>query len=600
MANFPSDHMTARSRRDAWMHDNERGLALAADGDWAEASEAFAAAADTLARTLPSESRGSHEPLALVLSNLAQAYFRSGRVDDAMLQAQRACALRVAIAGEDGMPVARARMDLAVMLASAGRLDEATMLVQRSISAIEHRVGEEDARLAIVLENAARIALAAGQPANAEPLLIRLHALLDVHELSTSRAEALLTRVAAARAGQQATQKAAHAASQALADEAMAAPALAAVSSDAGTEALEADDVGADVHEAEAGDIEARDAHAEERTEERSAVRSETPEALSAFDDDAAARIYAHASIAEHEEWEDQPLRDAVAVTDVLLRTTPSGVPVIPAAPVLEPPTLDDSAIVLEEADALLDTMDLTDVLPAPSLREPDAGEMLSLEPTPAGGVEFDLDLAFDEPGVTDASSLDGLDMVDFAPTEPLAPSADAPSTEARLAEAPRAEEPPSPVPFPTSSGRLTLDFGVEHGMIDDEDLIQGPPVSTPVPDALEAAPLTPSAPTIVPVTQVVSAGPTNGIAPIADIVQTAPVMDGPSAANAAPTSPTPPQAAASRASGATGARSARRSSDEGAVLPKPEPSGGKGKLIAIIAGVVAVGGGAAAFFLLR
>ena len=32
-----------------------------------------------------------------------------GRIDDAMLQAQRACALRVAIAGEDGMPVARAR-----------------------------------------------------------------------------------------------------------------------------------------------------------------------------------------------------------------------------------------------------------------------------------------------------------------------------------------------------------------------------------------------------------------------------------------------------------------------------------------------------------
>ena len=158
MSNFPSDHMTARSGRDAWMHDNERGLALASDGDWTEAIEAFAAAADSLARTLPSDARGTHEPLALVLSNLAQAYFRCGRLDDAMLQAQRACALRVAIAGEDGMPVARTRMDLAVMLASAGRLDEATMLVQRSISAIVHRVGEEDARLDIVLETAGRIA----------------------------------------------------------------------------------------------------------------------------------------------------------------------------------------------------------------------------------------------------------------------------------------------------------------------------------------------------------------------------------------------------------------------------------------------------------
>ena len=90
----------------------------------------------------------------------------------------------------------------AVMLAAAGRGDEAMALVQRAIAGIEHRVGDEDARLATVLENGARIALAAGHPANAEPLLLRLHALLDAHELSTARADTLLARVAAVRAKQ--------------------------------------------------------------------------------------------------------------------------------------------------------------------------------------------------------------------------------------------------------------------------------------------------------------------------------------------------------------------------------------------------------------
>jgi tetratricopeptide (TPR) repeat protein len=181
-----------------WSHDNDRGLTLAADGAWPEAAAAFQAAADALAQDLPLRP-ATHEPLALVLGNLAHACFKAGRMDDALQHAQRTCALRVAIAGEDGMPVARARMDLAVMLASCGRGEEAMTLVQRAIAAIEHRVGDEDARLAIVLENAARIALALGSPSNAEPLLLRLHALLHAHELSTGRAEKLLAKVAEVR-----------------------------------------------------------------------------------------------------------------------------------------------------------------------------------------------------------------------------------------------------------------------------------------------------------------------------------------------------------------------------------------------------------------
>jgi tetratricopeptide (TPR) repeat protein len=526
MAIFSSDHMAAPSGRDAWQHDNERGLALAAGGDWTEASEAFAAAADSLARALPSDSRGAHEPLALVLSNLAQALYRCGRLDDAMLQAQRACALRVAIAGEDGMPVARARMDLAVMLASAGRLDEATMLVQRSISAIEHRVGEEDARLAIVLENAARIALASGQPANAEPLLIRLHALLDAHDLSTSRADALLTRVANVRAAQQA---------------------IGHTGAAGGTV-----DASTTAHEAR-GPVDAEEVHVE--------VHDETPVALPAFDGEDAAQVYAHATVAEHEEWEDQPLRDAVAVTDVLLRTTPSGVPIVPAAPAPASEPMQVSAAV--------------------------------------EGLAFDLDLAFDEATPTstetsvstDDAALGDVDLVDFVlPASMIPPGASPPPAAAAPINTP-----------PAMVGRLSLDFAVEHGPPEDETVIEGPPISSPVPGDVDVAPSSRPTPTVVPVTPIITSGPTIGIAPMADIVRTGPLMDATPAGGAK--SPTPAASTATRTerpTGPSGERPVRRSAEPRVVLPKPAPPKKTGTVVAIIAGAVVIGGAAAAFFLLR
>ncbi len=184
--------------RGGWTDDNDRGLSLAAAGDWADAAVAFQAAVDALTADEPLRP-ATHEPLALVLGNLSHACFKAGQLDAAIQHAQRTCALRAAITGEDGMPVARARMDLAVMLASSGRGDEAMLLIQRAIAAIEHRVGDEDVRLAVVLENAARIALALGSPSNAEPLLLRLHALLHAHELSTGRADKLLAKVADVR-----------------------------------------------------------------------------------------------------------------------------------------------------------------------------------------------------------------------------------------------------------------------------------------------------------------------------------------------------------------------------------------------------------------
>ena len=186
----------ARARRDDWSDDNARGLAHAAAGAWSDAADAFASAAELV--DMPGEV-AAHDALALVLGNLAQASFRAGRVDDGIRHAQRACSLRAALFGEDAIAVARARADLAVMLGSVGRAHEALDLMTRAIAGIERSAGDEDLRLSSVLENAARLAMAAGQPSTAEPYLIRLHALLAAHDLTTEAADVLLARVSSYR-----------------------------------------------------------------------------------------------------------------------------------------------------------------------------------------------------------------------------------------------------------------------------------------------------------------------------------------------------------------------------------------------------------------
>ena len=188
--------MTARSVRDVWTAENAQGLALAAASSWPEAAEAFARAVDAVG---VQREIASHDALALVLGNLAQACFRAGRIDDGIRHAQRACALRAALVGEDAISSARARADLAVMLGSTGRLEEASALMDRAIACMEQSAGEDDVRLIGPLENAARLALASAQPANAEPHLLRLHTLLAEHGLPTARADVLLARVASAR-----------------------------------------------------------------------------------------------------------------------------------------------------------------------------------------------------------------------------------------------------------------------------------------------------------------------------------------------------------------------------------------------------------------
>ena len=322
-------HESARFERDGWMEDNTRGLSLAALAEWDEAAEAFAAAADVLARRAPDAS--SHDAMALILGNLAQACFRAGRTDDALEHAQRACALRVALTGEDAMPVARQRMDLAVMLGAVGRLDEAQALVQRAIAAVERHVGDDDARLVVMLENAGRLALAAGTPENAEPLLLRLHALLAVHGMSTDRADRLLAMLAAVRARAEANR----------------------------TDASR-DEVTASAH--------------------------------TSIDDKAAL-----------EEWDDQPLRDAVVITDGLLRTTPLGVIVVQ-----EPVPHDAESLAAFET--VVDTpvgatLDLVDEWPSAALDialdlADDVGRPLPADTTPSMALDFTVEHGLAEHGL--------------------------------------------------------------------------------------------------------------------------------------------------------------------------------------------------------
>jgi hypothetical protein len=454
----------------------------------------------------------------MVLGNLAQAYFKAGRLDDAIQQAQRTCALRVALTGEDGMPVARARMDLAVMLAAGRRLDEAMALVQRAIASIEHRVGDEDARLAIVLENAARIALAAGAPANAEPLLLRLHALLDAHGLSTARAEQLLTRIADVRAHQ--------------ADDATTAGAQAAPVTDA------------PVTDVPMTDVPVRHAPAS---------------------DDFAA--FLDSSLLPDEDWEDQPLRDAVVLTDVLLRSTPSGVPVIPDPLALDLADDFGAPAVAASPETPATTPAPTPApAPAPALDD-DLIELDLTSDVPAGS-EMVLGFAV-EHGVVDLD----FDAPPDAPAPAAAPMPDA--LTAPLLTRPVDYPPPAPAVAPSAVDPMPVP----------------PPVEPPSP--IRRVDITHAAP--------VSAPP---VAPIADIVSTAPPAPLEAALPSRSPSPAtaPAPAPASRPTGQQVAQPDRSAPASRSGQAAPAESGGSSKLPLIIGGgVVAIGGAAAAWwFLLR
>ncbi|MCC6242482.1 MAG: tetratricopeptide repeat protein [Gemmatimonadaceae bacterium] len=181
----------------AWSEENARGLTYAAQGEWADAIIAFGASADAAATRNTVRTR---EVLSLVLSNLAHACYHGGRLRDGILRAQQAGALRSSLEGTDTVAMSRSRSDLAVMLASAGQYAEAASTIALAITAIESRSGDEDSRLIPLLETAARIALTSGNASNAEPYLLRLHALQALYQVPTTSTDALLAKVAKARA----------------------------------------------------------------------------------------------------------------------------------------------------------------------------------------------------------------------------------------------------------------------------------------------------------------------------------------------------------------------------------------------------------------
>jgi hypothetical protein len=227
--------------------------------------------------------------------------------------------------------------------------------------------------------------------------------------------------------------------------------------------------------------------------------------------------------------------------------------------------------------------------------------------PAAEDGLAFDLDLAFDEPTPTsmstsmsteaavsaDDAALGDVDLVDFALPASLIPPEASP---------PPAASPPMNAP-PAVVGRLSLDFAVDHGMPDDETVIEGRPISSPVSGDVDVTPSSRPTPTVVPVTPIITSGPTTGIAPMSDIVRTGPLLAATSAGDAK--EPVPAASTASRterptASGPAGQRPARRSPEPRVVLPKSAPQKKTGTIVAIIVGAVVIGGAAAAFFLLR
>jgi tetratricopeptide (TPR) repeat protein len=176
----------------SWQQANDEGLALAAGHRWAEAVAAFSEA--IALAPAPGDAPDTH---ALLLSNQAQALYQVGEHDAAIDLARRSLSARLVCCDSDGdAPMARARADLAVYLAANGELEEAESMLRVARMSLEHAYGDEDARLAGILENQARVALMMQQPAVAEPALLRLHALLAEAGADPSRLQPLFALVA--------------------------------------------------------------------------------------------------------------------------------------------------------------------------------------------------------------------------------------------------------------------------------------------------------------------------------------------------------------------------------------------------------------------
>ncbi len=180
---------------ESWTDANDRAQVLAHAERWEAAAELWA----TALLQAPSFAL-EPDTHAVLLSNLAQARFRCGDIEGALELGHRSLAARLLCCeSERDAPIARAQADLSVYLAAAGQTDDAVTLLEQVRGSLESMFGDEDERLTSVLENQARLALVAHHPAIAEPMLLRLHTLLDSLGEDPSRIEPLIARVASSR-----------------------------------------------------------------------------------------------------------------------------------------------------------------------------------------------------------------------------------------------------------------------------------------------------------------------------------------------------------------------------------------------------------------
>lgn len=178
----------------AWRARNDAGVSLALEGRWPEALDAFSDALTDAPCFV--EAPDVH---ALLHGNRAQAHFHCGELQRAVESARRALAARLVCGDEDDAPVARMRADLGVYLAACGDITEAAQSLRVARTSLETRFGDDDLRLATVLENQARVQLMAHRPDVAEPLLLRLHALLEEGGQATDTLTPLFNAVRSAR-----------------------------------------------------------------------------------------------------------------------------------------------------------------------------------------------------------------------------------------------------------------------------------------------------------------------------------------------------------------------------------------------------------------
>jgi len=178
-----------------WRSQNDAGVSFALEGRWPEALEAFTAALTEAPSFV--EAPDVH---ALLHGNRAQAHFHCGEGQLAVESARRALAARLVCGDADDAPVARMRADLGVYLAACGAHADAVSSLDEARTRLEARYGDDDLRLATVLENLARVQLLAQHADRAEPLLLRLHALLGERELDTASLTPLFAAVRQARA----------------------------------------------------------------------------------------------------------------------------------------------------------------------------------------------------------------------------------------------------------------------------------------------------------------------------------------------------------------------------------------------------------------